>query len=329
VYELERRAPPTAETVNGECGDCQPSPLINNNNLPSGAAQGPPRPRQPDRVEVRFRHAEQRRRRRPTITGLRVRELNIVRAKLYGETIPDTGKGRDLCKATAFHMAFHTDAAKRIPSWLDLRAPWLDDDDSAKITREAIGAVAKGIAPWSADKLGWHLKISIDDRAAWHLTTIGAVRDSKEKRKARRKAEDKAYQAAKRLAAGAKPRAKSAERTRPWAALGMSRATWHRHGKPTRSVLSETDSSAATLVLIRDDERVSPPQSKPLQVADRSRQEAAKGSPSARRGLAQCYPYERLDDLRSKRVAFADRPVCLTAPRITADDVPRLRCAQT
>ena len=254
MIALERRAPPTAETVNGECGVDRLSPLIHNHDLSRGAAQ---RPHQPDRVEVRFRHAEQRRRRRPTITGLRVRELNIVRAKLYGETIPDTGKGRDLCKATAFHMAFAADAAKRIPSWLDLRAPWLDDDDSSKITREAIGAVAKGVAPWSADKLGWHLKISIAERADWHLTTIGAVGDSKEKRRERRKAKDRDYQAAKRLAAGASPRAKSAERTKPWLALGMSRATWHRHGKPTRSVLSETDSSAATLVLVRDDERVS------------------------------------------------------------------------
>ena len=254
VHELERRNPAIADTMGGACSDDTLSQRITSDKPLHGAAQ---RTHQPDRVEVRFRHAEQRRRRRPTITGLRVRELNIVRAKSYGETIPDTGPGRDLCKATAFHMAFQADAAKRIPSWLDLRAPFLDDDARIKIAREAMSAVAKGVAPWSADKLGWHLKISIKERADWHLTTIGAVGDSKEKRKARRKAEDKAYQAAKRLAAGAKPRAESDARTRPWAALGMSRATWHRHGKPTRSVLSETDSSAATLVLVRDDERVS------------------------------------------------------------------------
>ena len=159
--------------------------------------------------------------------------MNIVRARRYGETIPDTGNGRDLCNAVAFHMAFAANAAKRIGSWLDLRAPWLDDDDRFKIARKAIAAVEKGILPWSADKLGWHLKISIAERTAWRIKTIGAVNDSKNKRAARRKEKDRADQGAKRRNAGATPRAESAERVRPWLALGMSRATWHRKGKPS------------------------------------------------------------------------------------------------
>jgi hypothetical protein len=157
----------------------------------------------------------------------------------YGDVIPDTSDGIDLLKVTVFHMAFHRNASRNIPSWLELRAPWLDADEQREIAEEAMAAVAKGIRIWGADKLGSHIKVSIAEREAWGLTTIGAVNDSKAKRAARRKANKRDKEAARRAAKGATPRNRSKAQTRPWAALGMSESTWYAKGQPAPPAESE------------------------------------------------------------------------------------------
>jgi len=46
---------------------------------------------------------------------------------------------------------------------------------------------------------------------------------------------DQKRQAKHRAALGAKPHSQSASRTKPWEAVGMSRASWYRAGKPSPS----------------------------------------------------------------------------------------------
>ena len=112
------------------------------------------------------------------------------------------------------------------------------------------------------------------------------------------------------------------------AAQNLARA---RRGKPVpadRSEAAPVKSAVRSLAEIRVQRiflLVSP---KHCQTAAGAK-DGAKNLANARRDLPQCTPDISFRDLRSKRVAFTDRPVCLTAPRITADDVPRLRAEQT
>jgi hypothetical protein len=69
------------------------------------------------------------------------------------------------------------------------------------------------------------------------ITTIGAIDVTKEERKARRHHRARDGDELRRRRKGAKPRAdyeaNSISRTKPWLALGMSRASWYRAGKTT------------------------------------------------------------------------------------------------
>jgi hypothetical protein len=88
-----------------------------------------------------------------------------------------------------------------------------------------------------ADRLAKILKVTDAERTALKLTTIGACDVSKAERLRRRKERHRAAQQARRRARGDIPReqylAQSASRTKPWEALGISRRTWERRGRPT------------------------------------------------------------------------------------------------
>jgi hypothetical protein len=98
---------------------------------------------------------------------------------------------------------------------------------------------------WRADKIAGILQVTEAERSRLGLTTIGAIDMSRAERIQRRRERDRTRRQQRRRAGGAKPRnqyeAQSISRAQPWAALGMSRATWYRTGKPTR----ETSASAA------------------------------------------------------------------------------------
>jgi len=51
--------------------------------------------------------------------------------------------------------------------------------------------------------------------------------------KARRRQRDQKYRHDQRRRLSMKPQAQSASQTKPWEALGMTRRTWYRRGKPT------------------------------------------------------------------------------------------------
>ena len=60
---------------------------------------------------------------------------------------------------------------------------------------------------WRADKLATRLNLTEAERKRLRITTIGAVDLTRQQRKDRRRARDRALKHARRLAAGAKPRA--------------------------------------------------------------------------------------------------------------------------
>jgi hypothetical protein len=90
-------------------------------------------------------------------------------------------------------------------------------------------AIAKPCMP-TADKLAEQLQLDYATRMSLGITTIGAIDCDKAKRAALRKKRNNAAKRVSRAKAGAVPHANSAERTKPWIKLGISRRTYYRKG---------------------------------------------------------------------------------------------------
>jgi hypothetical protein len=97
----------------------------------------------------------------------------------------------------------------------------------------------------TAARLGAVLRLKDRERTACKISTIAPVDMTKQQRAARRKASDRERKRAARAAAGAKPRAESLSRTKPWTALGISRRTWERRRR-------DANSSAISLSITTD-----------------------------------------------------------------------------
>lgn len=169
-------------------------------------------------------------RRRPSpFQNVRLRELERVfddRA-FY---LPDDDSGRDDLEIAGHHI-FHFPGGKfeaRFRSWARLWAPWANE---ATLSRLA-GRISRRPLKWKADTLATRLGLTYADRTLLKITTIGAIDFGKDQREKRRRDRNRAAKATERLAKGATPRSQSNERSKPWTALKISKATWYRKGKP-------------------------------------------------------------------------------------------------
>jgi hypothetical protein len=184
------------------------------------------------------RHAEIERRYRKgeltpfSIATLRVAELRRLFRARYGTVLPDDDAGRDDALVMAHHLAKRPDAERNIRVWLGLWCPWMTGIEAAATAAKVIFKPLR----WRADKLAIRLNLNEAERRRLRITTIGAVDLTKEQRKARRRARDRALKEARRRAVGAKLRAEyeanSLSRNKPWERLSMSRRSWYRAGKP-------------------------------------------------------------------------------------------------
>jgi hypothetical protein len=137
---------------------------------------------------------------------------------------------------------------------------WLGVTDPTDAQREAVESGiasalmsrAKGFV--DPDRAAEMLDVTMAERTALSLRTIGAVDCSREGRKVvamqHKKEADRARAAAKRAAAGARPHAQSYAAVKPWEAFGESRAAFYRRPKDEREAMldeasgkAETDSS--------------------------------------------------------------------------------------
>jgi hypothetical protein len=184
------------------------------------------------RAEIARRY-ERAERPRVSMATLRIAELRRLYRNRYGHVLPDDDAGRDDAEIMAHHLAKRPDAERNIRVWLGLWCPWMADAELANITTRVIARPLR----WRADRLAIQLNLNEAERRRLRITTIGAVDLTKEQRKARRRARDRALKEARRRAAGAKLRAEyeanSASRNRPWDALRMSRRSWYRAGRPS------------------------------------------------------------------------------------------------
>jgi hypothetical protein len=163
------------------------------------------------------------------IALIRMRELERIFSSRYGPILPDDDAGREDLMIAAHHIAhLGGDAESHIASWARLWAPWMTDDELEAITAD----VMTGPRKFRADTLGRRLRLSQGEREDLAITTIGAVHFNAAQRKAARKHRRWTNERARRRAQGAKPRAdyqaNAISCSKPWQALGISRATWYR-----------------------------------------------------------------------------------------------------
>lgn len=168
----------------------------------------------------------------------RLREIErIIRHRFDGPVPdPDGTDDRDTCldfvRAAAFSLA-----GQDIASWCRVFAPWVTHADLVPI----IASAAKRRRMMRADGIAGLLHVTMAERLALKLKTIGAAdmtaAERKKFMKARKRDMDRKRDEQKRREAGAKDRASyeasSISTAKPWEALNMSRRTWYRKGKPT------------------------------------------------------------------------------------------------
>jgi hypothetical protein len=186
-------------------------------------------------IKRRYDTARRERQRNPvSMAALRVGDLKRLFTARYGREMPDDDAGRDDALVMAHHLARQHHPERRISAWLSLSTPWMSQNEVQALTNKVI---AKPIR-WRADTLGKRLNLTEAERQRLRITTIGAVGVDKAGRLDRRRERARQRDEQRRRAAGAKTRAEyeanSISKTRPWEALGMSRRTWYRLGKPTR-----------------------------------------------------------------------------------------------
>jgi hypothetical protein len=170
---------------------------------------------------IAARYAAKKLERQPvSIAALRVAELRRLYRDRYGLVLSNDDSGRDDAVIMAHHLAKRPDAERRIAAWLSLWCPWMPPGE---VTATTAKVLAKPLR-WRADRLAIVLNLNEAERRRLRITTIGAVDLTKEQRKARRRARDRALKEAGRRAAGAKLRveyeAKSISRNKPWERSG-------------------------------------------------------------------------------------------------------------
>jgi hypothetical protein len=161
----------------------------------------------------------------------RFRELETVIAFNHrGMVLSDDDAGRADLHVVACHLLRmnRKSPINSIRAWAEQRAPWCSLQELELIMQRA----AADTRCWSADELAEELGLTFELRMALGVTTIGAIDYDKAKREGRRAANSQKRSEGRRRKQGAKPRAeyeaKSAARSKPWRALGISESTYYR-----------------------------------------------------------------------------------------------------
>lgn len=116
-------------------------------------------------------------------------------------------------------------ALTRFRSWCQRHVPLVPAHEADAIALEALSRDHDFTADDAAKRLG----VRLEERTQLSLTTIGAVDCDAEARRELRRQRDRERKRAQRSAT---PRRVPLTVSRPWEALGISRRTWERRGRP-------------------------------------------------------------------------------------------------
>jgi hypothetical protein len=179
-------------------------------------------------------------------SNVRFHELETALAHCWrGLALPDDDAGRDHLHIAAchiWHLRKKCGPIVAITAWAAQWAPWCGRGELGVL----INRVEADPRKWSADELAHELGLHVMSfavRQALGLTTIGSIDVDKAARNRRRAANKKESSTARRRRNGAVSRsdylaANVASQTKPWVALGESRATYYR--RKARKIQDET-----------------------------------------------------------------------------------------
>ena len=180
---------------------------------------------------------------------LRLREIEaIIRQRFPDGIVPDPEDTDDRETCLAFvRAAALSGSGQDLHTWCRVFAPWVTDADLTPI----ITQVVRRRRMLRADAVARMLGVTMRERQQLGLRTIGAADVDRGTRKRlakqRKRERDRERMAEKRRSAGALDRASyeanSLSRLKPWEALGMSRRTWYRRGKPDGTTRSQVDAN--------------------------------------------------------------------------------------
>jgi hypothetical protein len=176
------------------------------------------------RAEIQLRYQRNRKERGSAKMYVRFSDLEKIFKDRHGTQLLDNAIGRDCLFVMANHLALRNDPVRRILAWVQLWAPWHGDNETEALIEQVMRRPKK----WRADPLAERLGLDYVNRTRLGITTIGATDCKKAKREGLRRKQQAAAAAQRRAKAGAKPRAMSEARLKPWLALGISESTYRR-----------------------------------------------------------------------------------------------------
>lgn len=187
------------------------------------------------------------------IANLRIVELERIFADRFGKFLPNTPAGRSALQVMADGFLLASgNGAFRCAGFVKARAPWALGE-----INDILDVAATCCAWQSADAMAWRIQLSSADRSRLNVRTIGAVGVTARQRKAAALARKNKLKAKNREMSGAKPRAKSLAKMKPWKEAGISRATWYRRLSDQSAIGRETISEPISILRIMGPEIVS------------------------------------------------------------------------
>ena len=131
------------------------------------------------------RQAAKRNGRSRGMAAIRLAELTRWLDEEYGQGVelPADQHSYMVTRIFAHHLGALNEAPGRIRFWVQTYAPWLKPRDLERLITETQDCPLR----WSADKLGWKIKLTDEARTRLKIKTIGALGVSKEQRQARRR----------------------------------------------------------------------------------------------------------------------------------------------
>jgi hypothetical protein len=120
------------------------------------------------------------------MAAIRLSELTRWLDDAYGAGVEldATDASYLIVRIFSHHMGALRDTPRRITSWVATYAPWISPRDLERLINEVTDCPLK----WTADKLGWKIKLTDAKRTELKIKTIGAIDCNKDQRKARDKA---------------------------------------------------------------------------------------------------------------------------------------------
>jgi hypothetical protein len=139
------------------------------------------------RWEIKRRYERQAKvgKRSHGMAAIRLSELTRWMHDVHGEGVElePCDLSEMIIRIFTHHFMCLPHGPRRASSWFERYCPWLDLRDREYLISEATHCPLK----WSADKLGWKLRLTDEQRSRLKIRTIGALGVGKEQRTQRRK----------------------------------------------------------------------------------------------------------------------------------------------